>query len=327
MARPLRIMFPGAVYLVSCYGNDGKNIFKNDRDRTKFIELLDQSAKIYRIKVYGYVLLSDHFHLLIETPTGNLSEFMRHFNITYTSYFNRINKRLGHLYRGRYKSILVDKSNYLSMISRYIHLNPIRVNTMKNKPLKEKERYLKDYKWSSLPGYISKRVDEEFIDYQVILDEYKEYSTNIRNEYKKRLLQDMKEDLTIKDKIIGQTLLGRGEFIGWVRKNFLEEENARECPSCRDIMKFDAKEKILKAIKIETGKSIEEIQTEKGYIRQISMDLLYREGGLSGSDVGNILGVDYSTVSQERKRLRERMQRDEKVNKLMGRIEHQFFML
>jgi len=86
--------------------------------------------------------MSNHFYLLLETPLVNISEFMRQFNIIYTSYYNRKYKRVGHLFQGRYKSILVQKDNYLHILSRYIHFNPVRVVKIEDVPLKEKEKHL-----------------------------------------------------------------------------------------------------------------------------------------------------------------------------------------
>ena len=160
MARPLRIQYPGAVYHVTCRGNEGSDIYRDDADRTAFLKTLLQSIKTYTIKLYSYVLMGNHFHFLVDTPMGNLGEFMRHFNISYTSYFNRRHKRAGHLYQGRYKSIVVDRDEYLSVLSRYIHLNPIRIGKMKNKPDEEKTEYLMRYRWSSLQGYINKNKRE-----------------------------------------------------------------------------------------------------------------------------------------------------------------------
>ncbi len=142
MARPLRVQYPGAVYHVTCRGNERKEIFRDDKDRSIFIEILGRSTKTYNIRLYSYVLMKNHFHLLLETPLGNLGEFMRHFNITYTGYFNRRHKRSGHLYQGRYKSLVVDKNEYLSVLSRYIHLNPVRINSFMQKTDKEKIDYL-----------------------------------------------------------------------------------------------------------------------------------------------------------------------------------------
>ena len=152
MTRSLRIQYEGAVYHVSSRGNERKEIFKDEIDRKAFLDLLTDSLKTYSVILYCYVLMENHFHFLLETPLANLSEFMRRFNITYTSHYNRRHKRVGHLYQGRYKSILVDKESYLAVLSRYIHLNPVRTRRIGRASLAEKRRYLKRYKWSSLLG-------------------------------------------------------------------------------------------------------------------------------------------------------------------------------
>src|SRR3972149_606292 len=103
MARPLRIQYEGALYHVTCRGNERKSIFKDDLDKKVFLGLLSDGLKTYHIILFCYVLMDNHFHLLLETPLANLSEFMRWFNITYTSHYNRRHKRSGHLYQGRYK--------------------------------------------------------------------------------------------------------------------------------------------------------------------------------------------------------------------------------
>lgn len=321
MARPLRIQYPGAVYHITCRGNERKEIFKDDSDRETFLKILTQSAKTYNIKIFSYILMENHFHLLIETSLGNLGEFMRHFNITYTSRYNRRHERVGHLYQGRYKSILVDKETYLSILSRYVHLNPVRTKAMEKKTDKEKVQYLKGYKWSSLPGYISKSEKEGFIDYAMVLEEYGGDSDRGRAAYKRRIFSDTGREFDIKEKIIGQSILGGDKFIGWVKDNFLQKKKDRECPSLKEIQKYKAKEEIIEAIVKETGQDIEAIKAEKGSTRQILMDLLYRIGGLTGVEIGRMMGVDYSTVSQGRKRLREKLPKDKKLRQMLSRIE------
>ncbi|MBI5027193.1 MAG: hypothetical protein HZC12_10810, partial [Nitrospirae bacterium] len=138
---------------------------------------------------------------------------------------------------------------------------------------------------------------------------------------KKRIYTDISEKLEIKDKIIVQSILGGEEFIGWIRDNFLKRKKDRECPPLREIQKYKAKEEIIEAVEKEIGKNIEEIRAERGSIRQIMMDLLYRIGGLTGVEIGKILGVDYSTVSQGRKRLREKIQKDKKLKQMINRVE------
>lgn len=322
MARPLRIQYPGAVYHITCRGNERKDIYKDDKDRKTFLELLTESAKIYSIKIYCYVLMSNHFHLLIETPRGNLSEFMRHFNIRYTSHYNIRHKRSGHLYQGRYKGILVDKDTYLAMLSRYIHLNPVRVKGIKGKPGTEKGKYLQKYKWSSLPGYLNSRKKQDFIDYDLVLEEYGGDNKKGRQAYRNIISIDISGKMEIKEKIIGQSIIGKEEFIEWVMDKYLKTEtDKRERPALREIQSYTSEDKIIGAVERVTGKSFKEIKEERGYLRYLVMDLMYRIGGKKGVYIGKIMGLDYSTVSQGRRRLREKLLKDKKLKQLMSRLE------
>ncbi len=148
MTRPLRLQYPGAFYHITNRGNERKPIFRDDADRAQFLKILAQSKDNYQAVIHGLVLMTNHYHLLVETPLGNLAEFMRYFNITYTSHFNRRHNRVGHLFQGRYKSVLVDKDTYLSAVSKYIHLNPVKVRGFRTKSLAERMKYLLDYKKS-----------------------------------------------------------------------------------------------------------------------------------------------------------------------------------
>lgn len=322
MARPLRIEYPGAIYHVTCRGNEQREIFQDDKDREKFLSILKESVSIYNIKIHSYVLMINHFHLLLETPLANLGEFMRRFNITYTGHYNRRHKRSGHLYQGRYKSILVDKDSYLSKVSRYIHLNPVRTSEMQNKGDDEKLGYIKGYRWSSLLGYIDGRKKERFIDYELVLAEYGGDNNRGRRGYLKELANDIKGSLNIKDEIVAQSILGSEKLINWVKEKFVGKEKIdRECPPMKALSSYRAKDQIIAEIEAESGMGMEEIKKEGGTIRQVAMDILCRLGGMKGCEVGDIFGVDYSTVSVARKRLREKMQKDRKVKELVERIE------
>lgn len=162
MTRPLRVQYEGAVYHMTCRGNERKTIFKDDQDKNVFLELLSDGVKTYNIILYCYILMDNHFRLLLETPLGNLGVFMRWFNITYTSHYNRRHKRAGHLYQGRYKSILMEKEGYLHVLSRYIHLNPVRTRQKEKVSLAEKKKYLRNYPWSSLLAYIDDTKKKRF---------------------------------------------------------------------------------------------------------------------------------------------------------------------
>jgi putative transposase len=131
MARPLRIEFPGAFYHVTSRGNERKAVFKSLRDREKFLSYLESATERYGAAIHVYCLMDNHYHLLLETPSGHLSKIMQHINGAYTTYFNTKRERPGHLFQGRYKAILVDADEYAKELSRYIHLNPVRAAIVK----------------------------------------------------------------------------------------------------------------------------------------------------------------------------------------------------
>jgi len=322
MARPLRIQYPGAVYHVTCRGNDRKNMVKDDGDRKQFVQILAQSVAIYDINLCSYVLMDNHFHLLVETPQGNLAEFMRRFNLSYTGYFNRRYRRSGHVYQGRYKSILVEKEGYLSVLSRYIHLNPVKIKAMKKVSEKEKVGYLMRYPWSSLPGFIHRKKKEAHVDYAMVLEEYGGDTERARKAYRARIVGEISENPRIWGQVLGQSLLGSDGFIAWVKEHHLEAAKDRERPSVAEVHRYRSEIEILKAIEAETGKDLEAIRSEKGVVRQIAMDLLYRAAGLKGPAIGHLFEIGYGPVSQERKRLREKLAKDRNLRKVLGQIEN-----
>jgi putative transposase len=126
MARPLRVEYAGATYHVTARGNERKKIFNAGGDYDKFIEYVSAAREKYRFLLHAYILMGNHYHLIVETPEGNLSRAMHYINSSYTTYTNIKRKRSGHLFQGRYKAILIDKDSYLLELSRYVHLNPVR---------------------------------------------------------------------------------------------------------------------------------------------------------------------------------------------------------
>jgi REP element-mobilizing transposase RayT len=153
-------------------GNRGEAIFITDSDHTTFLDGLADSCETHGVKLIGYVLMLNHFHLLVQTPEGNLSEFMRHLLVTYSVRFNRRNARTGHVFQGRFKSLLIEADEYLVSLSRYIHLNPIRTRQFKAADFQEKSAYLKTYPWSSFAGYCYLRKRNKTIDYGWLLSTY-----------------------------------------------------------------------------------------------------------------------------------------------------------
>lgn len=126
MARPLRVEFPGAMYHIIARGNAKQDIFLADHDREQFIFWLAHAVELHNLIVHVYCLMGNHYHLLVETPDGNLSVAMRDLNGNYVSDFNKRHDRVGHLLQGRYKSFVVEKDSYLLELARYIVLNPVR---------------------------------------------------------------------------------------------------------------------------------------------------------------------------------------------------------
>jgi REP element-mobilizing transposase RayT len=127
MARPLRIERPGGRYHVTARGNERKAVFRNDTDRFHFLELLSEATERFGIRIHGYVLMDNHFHLLLETPEANLSCAMQWLNVSYSVCFNRRHKRVGHLFQGRFKSLLIEDDAGWQEVARYVHLNPVRL--------------------------------------------------------------------------------------------------------------------------------------------------------------------------------------------------------
>jgi len=140
MVRSLRIEYPGAVYHITSRGNKQESIYLSDEDRQFFLDLLSQVCYRCQWICYAYCLMDNHYHLFIETPRGNISKGMQLLNGIYTQKFNRSHQRVGHVFQGRFKGILVQKESYFLELSRYIVLNPVRANMV---------QYTNDWRWSS----------------------------------------------------------------------------------------------------------------------------------------------------------------------------------
>ncbi|NLW35632.1 MAG: hypothetical protein GXY80_09165 [Syntrophorhabdus aromaticivorans] len=323
MARPLRIQYENAVYHVTCRGNDRQDIFADDHDRLRFLSLLQRSSQVYQVSVVAFVLMRNHFHLLVRTPLANLQEFMRHFNISYTSAFNRRHGRSGHLYQGRYKSFLIDADSYLLEVSRYIHLNPVRVGGMSSP--EEQKRHLEGYPWSSYPDYTGRRVRHPFLETGEVLDLFHDDRKRAKRAYRsfveKALTSSLPSPL---EKGRGHGIVGEKGFLEKVRTALAPSGGSRrEVPQKRRLAGKTEPERILHTVASSYKLSEEEIlkKSFRGEARQILMEMLYRHGGMNNREIGEMLGVDYSTVSVGRKRLADRMEHDRKLRRRVGELE------
>ncbi|HVN79871.1 MAG TPA: transposase, partial [Terriglobia bacterium] len=172
MARPLRIYVPGAWYHVTARGNERRDIFRDEADRQRFLAQLGAMVERYRVRLYAYVLMNNHYHLLLEPSEGNLSRALQWLNASYSQWFNRRHRRSGHLLEGRFQSRLVEAERWGLELSRYVHLNPIRTGrqgldkkrregwrrgvgrAVKGQAVADRVEQLLAYRWSSYPAYV-----------------------------------------------------------------------------------------------------------------------------------------------------------------------------
>ena len=199
MARHLRVGYSGAIYHVTCrmIGDrrlEQSRLFMDDDDRKRFLDRLAERVEQFSIRLYQFVLMANHFHLVFETPEANCSEFMQSVLTAYTVYYNLRHGRHGHVFDGRFKAKLVEGDAYLLALTRYVHLNPVKVDRMKTKPMAEKVKYLREYRWSSYPSYIGKTKALSFIEYGPVLSEMGGKRRQWPQKYRQFVETDLAED-------------------------------------------------------------------------------------------------------------------------------------
>lgn len=166
MSRPWRIRYAGAKYHVTVRGNGKQVIFHNADYYSRFLDQLADALKKDGVILYAYALMPNHYHLFIETPYGNIQRFMQRLNTAYSMYHRYKRNKPGHCFQGRYGAKLVNGDDYIIRLTRYIHLNTVKVAKCKNMSQEEKQKYLNNYKWSSYCGYINKDKAEDCVDYR-----------------------------------------------------------------------------------------------------------------------------------------------------------------
>ena len=201
MARPLRIEYAGAVYHVTSRGNEKKTVFKSDQDRTSFLNTLQHVKKRYNWICHAYCLMDNHYHLLIETPDGNLALGMRQLNGVYTQLFNKLHGRTGHLFQGRYKSILIQKDSHLLEVCRYVVLNPVRAR-MVDAP--------EAWKWSSYKATAGREAAPPCLTVEWVLGQFSGKRAKAEKDYRQFVSWGIGK--SIWHEVRGQALLGEEGF-------------------------------------------------------------------------------------------------------------------
>jgi REP element-mobilizing transposase RayT len=274
------VEYPGAVYHIISRGNERKSIYKNDADRLLFLNIFSQTIKRFQWLCHGYVLMDNHYHLLIETPEPNLSRGMRQLNGVYTQDFNRIHRRAGHLFQGRFKAVLVDKDDYLLEVSRYIVLNPVKAGLIKSPG---------EWEWSSygaMAGIIS---PPEFLTVDWIRSQFGSNNSQACQGYKKFVFRGIMAEYPM-EALSGQVLLGSRRFVRSIAGHVKQKLDEKEIPRNQ---------------RISAGDELEEI-FQKGARQGDSRDAIiyqaYAEGNYSMREIGDFLGLHYSSISLAIKR-------------------------
>lgn len=215
MARPLRIEFPGAWYHVMNRGLNRRLIYSDKEDYSSFLETLGEACSLFNVGAGAYCLMPNHYHVLIHTPEGNLSRFMRHLNGVYTQRYNRKHKRDGPLFRGRFKGILVQEDSYLLQVVKYIHRNPVKDGLTES---------LKGYTWSSHKHFVTSQAKTvpEWLEADYILGYFSERRIQAVSGYKDFMRQELTDEASnFYSKKYQSPVLGEKSFIAMVKEKYI----------------------------------------------------------------------------------------------------------
>lgn len=288
MTRPLRLEFHGAVYHLTARGDQREDIFLDDADRLIFLDLLAKEVHQQHWRLYAYCLMSNHYHLLIETPEGNLVNGMRRLNGVYTQVFNRRHGRVGHVLQGRYKSILVDKDAYLLELARYIVLNPVRAGMAQR---------VEDWPWSSYAITASKRESPGWLDAEWIVKQFGTDSSAARQAYR-RFVRDGVDGASPWGALRGQVYLGEDKFLARMERLAVEQDKQGIPASHRQPTRPDA-EAVLTAVAKAFGVTPEQAQNRSHQPAfQAWVYFLRRAANLSLREAADKAGISPGRISQ-----------------------------
>jgi REP element-mobilizing transposase RayT len=293
MARPLRIEFKGALYHILSRGNERRNIFFGDADYKVFLGVLEEMSERFEVDIFAYVLMSNHYHLLIRTNQGNLSKSMQWVGTTYTRRFNLQHFRSGHLFQGRFKSILVQNDAYLMQLSCYIHRNPLRAGLVNR---------LADYRWSSYRTYAYKASHTKWLNKDLILsqcnreDSYKAYREKVQkySEEESKVFENLRHGI----------VFGTKRYLNKITKKHLKKESDLELPQLNRIIKDKDPAKLLKSAAKVINFNLTKLSQSDRILKKDIQDrdvLLYflRGTGLyTNKQIGELFGLTYSAVSR-----------------------------
>ncbi|MFT6916266.1 MAG: putative transposase [Motiliproteus sp.] len=272
MARPLRIEFAGALYHVTARGNAKKDIYQDDVDREIFLELLGNCCERYGWLCHAYCLMSNHYHLLIETSKPTLSKGMKYINGTYTQSYNRLHQRTGHVYEGRFKAILVERDSYLLELARYIVLNPVRAQMV---------HAAQDWPWSSYRATVGLTEPGCWLKIDWVLSGFGRDRKSAGEYYRKFVCQD-KDQPSPWASLKNQIYLGSDDFVALMQCKLDPDQSLQDIP---------------KQQKQSPPKPLDYYQSNYAD-RCEAMAIAYQSGHYTLAEVGKQFGVSYATVSR-----------------------------
>jgi putative transposase len=342
MARPWRIEIPGGRYHVTARGNERRTIFRNDRDRQRFVELVAALPERFGSRVHAYVLLPNHFHLLLETPEANLSRTCQWLNVSYSVGFNRRHQRSGHLFQGRFGAVLIEDDAGFQEVGRYLHLNPVRVAALRlskrqraadragvgevpaPEVVAERLRVLRQWKWSSYPAYAGYAPAPDWLTREPLGHlcggrSGKERQAALRAYTEQALRQGLPERPW--ERLIGGVVLGSAAFARRLRQQTTGK--GREHARVRALQGGVSWERIVRVIAQEKGQAWEEFENRHGdWGRDAALWLGRRVGRLSLAELaGRAGGMDYAAVGAAVSRFGRRLTQEAVLAKQMRRVE------
>ncbi|MCW8935561.1 MAG: transposase [Gammaproteobacteria bacterium] len=220
MARPLRIELPGGLYHITSRGDRREDIYLNDADRLEWLRILKMVCHRFNWVCHAWCQMTNHYHIIIETPEGNLSQGMRQLNGVYTQWINRAHDRVGHVFQGRYKAIIIDKDSYLLEVARYVVLNPVRAGMVRD---------TKQWAWSSYRNMIGQVAAPEWLETDWILGQFSKQRARAITKY----IEFVHDGIELPSPWLmlkGQIYLGDEKFMARMQQHAENEIGQAEIP-------------------------------------------------------------------------------------------------
>ena len=317
MARPGRIQYENAIYHVMSRGVDRGMIFAVNDDYLRFLDCIERAAEKFQLEIFAFVLMGNHYHLFLRTKEANLAKAMQWLQTAYSVYHNRKHHRTGHLFQGRYKSIVVGEESYWQSLSLYIHLNPLRAGIVKE---------LDEYKWSSYHDYVMVNKIHKWILCEEILKGFGCNKQEQAAKYQQLIIEKYGQEKKILEEIRYGLILGSDKFISWVQDGFIDKDTIKdkELPQKRMIGDNEIVKKVLDEIVKIFGVEQDSLLKRRRKIpdigRDIGMYILKTHTGLNNKEIGEIFGVSLSAVNKAAIRVSEQMKQKEGVKKKVESI-------